>query len=98
MNEDELDILTQQISDFLSEKATEYFEEEGRGVFFVEIETNEIIYVRANELDEEIQDPESVKQMREYVQEYNPATQICLLIFQEDEMVFNIGWIENEPE
>ncbi|MBF0290216.1 MAG: hypothetical protein HQM14_20560 [SAR324 cluster bacterium] len=98
MSEEELELLTQEVSEFLSEKISEYFEQEGRGVFFIEMETNEITYVPEDDLHEEISDPESLKQMTDYIQEYNPVTQFCLLIFQEDEMVFNIGWIEQDSE
>lgn len=91
MTDEELDAITQQLVDFLCEQAVEYHQQEGRGVFFVKMETQEIIYVPENSLSEEVEDTEALGKIREYVGTYNPLCQFCFLVFGDNEVIFNIG-------
>jgi len=60
----------------------------------VYLDEHEISYVPQHELDLEISDPDSFEQLKEYIQGYNPDSQICLLFFAGDQAHFSIGSIQ----
>ncbi|MBF0278597.1 MAG: hypothetical protein HQM13_12430 [SAR324 cluster bacterium] len=90
MTEEELNSLTKQLTEFLSDQA----KDEGRGVFFVKMETQEIIFIPEKSIPEKVEDPESLKTIKEFAGKYDLESQICFLIFEENNVIFNVGEIE----
>ncbi len=84
--------------EFLEPQIAEYYEADGRGVFFVEMESNEIRYTPEALLGEKIPDEDALGRVSGEVAGYDPQNQICLMIFADNEVFFQVVDIESGEE
>ena len=91
MNDETFNTLIQELIETLSTQILEYYEKDGRGVFFVDLDINEIQYVPEDCLSHEIEDADTLQGVMDAVTSYDPDKEICFMIFGEDEVTFHVA-------
>lgn len=98
MNPTDLDNFIQQIIESLFDQALLYYQEDGRGLFWVKMETKEIEYIPQKLLDEDVPE-EAFDNIMEAIENYSPENQMCLMIVNDSgEMIFHVAEIESEAD
>ena len=102
MDNETLADIIQSLIEFLTlQVIAEHYIDDGRGVFFVQMQSNEIRYIPQDSLPDNIPDANALKKVMEETEKYDHEKQICIMVFAENEVFFQVAEIlsgEENPE